>query len=122
MKYDVKKMHAFHFLPENSLALSPHTEKYTSVISDIPSGEGMIGDNSYLLLWAKNEIEELNDTYGTEEFMDGIFLIGSDGADNAYGIDVSGNFYEVPFIGMSNREAVKIASSFNEFIDTLWNR
>lgn len=122
MKYDVEKMHAFHFLPENSLALSPHTEKYTSVISDIPSGEGMIGDNSYLLLWAKNEIEELNDAYGTEEFMDGIFLIGSDGADNAYGIDVSGNFYEVPFIGMSNREAVKIASGFNEFIDTLWNR
>lgn len=122
MKYDVKKMHAFHFLTENSFALSPHTEKYTSVISDIPSGEGMIGDNSYLLLWAKNEIEELNDAYGTEEFMDGIFLIGSDGADNAYGIDVSGNFYEVPFIGMSNREAVKIASGFNEFIDTLWNR
>ena len=70
----------------------------------------------------KNSLERGKTPYRTEEFMDGIFLIGSDGADNAYGIDVSGNFYEVPFIGMSNREAVKIASGFNEFIDTLWNR
>lgn len=95
---------------------------FKRIIIDMPSGEGMIGANSYLILWDKSEIEELNDAYGTEEFLQGIILIGSDGGDNAYGIDDNGFFYEIPFIGMSNKEAVKLGDDFNDFINSLWNR
>lgn len=33
--------------------------------------------------WGKNEIEELNDDYETQEFLNNIILIGSDGGDMA---------------------------------------
>lgn len=43
------------------------------------------------------------------EFLHNIILIGSDGGDTAYGIDASGRYIEMPFIGMADEEAVVIA-------------
>ena len=80
-------------------------------------GEGMVGENNYLLLWEKNEIEELNNDYETQEFLNNIILIGSDGGDMAYGIDISGKYVEVPFIGMDDENVKVIAKDFDGFID-----
>ena len=82
----------------------------------------MVGENNYLLLWEKNEIEELNDDYETQEFLNNIILIGSDGGDMAYGIDISGKYVEVPFIGMDDEEVKVIAEDFDSFIDYVWNK
>ena len=38
----------------------------------------------------------LNNDYETQEFLNNIILIGSDGGDMAYGIDISGKYVEVP--------------------------
>lgn len=82
----------------------------------------MVGENNYLLLWEKNEIDELNNSYGTQEFLNNVLLIGSDGGDIAYGIDVNGKYIEVPFIGMDDEEVEIIADDFDDFIDYVWSK
>ena len=42
--------------------------------------------------------------------------------DMAYGIDISGKYIEVPFIGMDDEEVKVIAEDFDGFIDYVWNR
>ncbi len=44
-------------------------------------------------MWEKEDIEELNDDYEVNEFIRDCILIGSDGADTAYGINKSGFFF-----------------------------
>ena len=60
--------------------------------------------------------------YETQAFLNNIILIGSDGGDMAYGIDISGKYIEVPFIGMYDEEVKVIAEDFDGFIDYVWNR
>ena len=96
-----------------------HSEKYgdfDKYINEAISGEGFIGEDNYLLLWEKDEIEELNDAYETQEFLSDIILIGSDGGDMAYGINKNGDYIEVPFIGMDDSEVAVVAANFEEFI------
>lgn len=73
------------------------------------------------MLWEKEDIEELNDTYEVNEFMSDCILIGSDGGDTAYGIDIMGRFFSVPFIGMSNEEMCYLGTTFCEFLENLYN-
>ena len=80
----------------------------------------MIGENSYLILLEKEELEELNDMYEVNEFLNNCILIGSNGGDNAYGIDIEGNFFEVPFIGMDSNEIKILGNSFEEFIEKIY--
>ena len=94
---------------------------FTTYVNACCSGEGMIGENSYLILWEKEEIEELNDDYEVKEFLDKCILIGSDGGDTAYGIDSNGNFFSVPFIGMDNDKITIMGSNFKEFLKNLYN-
>lgn len=96
-----------------------HSEKYgdfDKYINEAISGEGFIGEDNYLLLWEKDEIEELNDAYETQAFLSDIILIGSDGGDMAYGINKNGDYIEVPFIGMDDSEVAVVAANFEEFI------
>ncbi|OYP44792.1 hypothetical protein CG709_04020, partial [Lachnotalea glycerini] len=85
-------------------------------------GEGNIGENTYLHLWNFEDIEELNDDYGSAEFLTDIILIGSDGGDAAYGINSKGKYIEVPFIGMDDDEVNVIAGDFDGFIEYLNNK
>ncbi|MCM1125183.1 MAG: SMI1/KNR4 family protein [Lachnospiraceae bacterium] len=83
-------------------------------------GVGMIGDNSFLNLWKLKEIVELNKEYEVNEYLTNVILIGSDGADTAYGINAQGKYIEVPFIGMDDAEVEIIADSFEKFIQYLY--
>lgn len=85
-------------------------------------GVGMIGDNSFLDLWKLEDIVELNKEYEVEEYLSSVILIGSDGADTAYGIDSQGKYIEVPFIGMDDDEIEIIADSFERFIQYLYHK
>ena len=42
---------------------------YENYLKQTLSGEGMVGENNYLLLWEKSEIEELNNMYETHKFV-----------------------------------------------------
>ena len=104
----------------NDKFISEKYKKFEKYVNECISGEGMVGENSYLILWEKEEIEELNDAYEVKEFLNNSILIGSNGGDNAYGIDVEGKFFEVPFIGMDDDEIKILGNSFEEFIKKLY--
>lgn len=104
----------------NSVFSSKKYNKFEKYINNCISGEGMIGENSYLILWEKEELEELNDMYEVNEFLNNCILIGSNGGDNAYGLDIEGNFFEVPFIGMKSDEIKILGNSFEEFIEKIY--
>lgn len=84
-------------------------------------GEGAIGQ-SYLILWKIEDLIELNDAYGVEEFAPGLLIIGSDGGDTAYCIDIRSDikpFVQVPFIGMDLSEVQGCSNDFKGFLSYL---
>ena len=101
---------------EKELFKSKKYAQFESYLNNCISGTGIIGENSYLQLWDKNDLEELNDLYEINEFLDNCILIGSDGGDIGYGINAKGQFFEVPFIGMDDSEVAVVAANFEEFI------
>lgn len=118
----VQKLSEFNISSDEELVLSERYKVFKDYLKQTVSGEGMVGENNYLSLWAKNEIEELNNSYETQEFLSNVLLIGSDGGDTAYGIDVNGKYIEVPFIGMDDEEVEIVADDFDGFIDYVWGK
>lgn len=96
---------------------------YKEFISFSNGAEGSIGEN-YLILWSIDEIIELNEAYGVNDFANGLVLFGSDGGDAAFAFDTrtkESHIVTVPFIGM-DLEAVKNCSkTFNGFLQYLLN-
>lgn len=123
MKQETKNMlNEFNLSPNDELQFGERYKLFEAYIKKTVSGEGMVGESSYLLLWEKREIEELNDDYETQEFLSNVLLIGSDGGDMAYGIDVNGKYIEVPFIGMADDKVKVIAEDFDSFIKYVWSK
>lgn len=60
---------------------------YKEFLDMYNGGSGSVGENSYLQIWAFEDIDELNKDYEVVEFLSKIVLIGSDGGDTAYGIN-----------------------------------
>lgn len=96
---------------------------YIEFISFSNGAEGSIGEN-YLILWSIDEIIELNDAYGVNDFAKGLVLFGSDGGDKAYAFDTRTNelnIVTVPFIGMDLEEVNTCSNTFNAFLQFLLN-
>lgn len=94
---------------------------YKKYVDTIIFGEGMI-NNQYLSLWKKADLLKYNEMYKVKDYLDNVLLIGSDGGDEAYGIDINGNYINVPFIPMDNKKCKIIANSFENFINYLWDK
>lgn len=121
MKNDtIKKLEHFNLMPNKTLVLSERYKDFEKYLQQTVSGDGIVGENNYLLLWDKNDLEELNDAYEVQDYLSGVILIGSDGGEIAYGIDTAGRFVEVPFIGMANDNIRILANDFDSFIDCLY--
>ena len=118
----VQKLSEFNISADEELVLSERYKAFEDYLQHTVSGEGMVGENNYLSLWEKNEIEELNNSYETQEFLSNVLLIGSDGGDTAYGIDINGKYIEVPFIGMDDEEVKIVADDFDGFIGYVWSK
>ena len=119
----MKKMNTFNVTSSaEKVQLSNKYKQYEEFFNNHIGGSGMIGDESYLELWNQSEIEELNEDYEVFEFLNDIILIGSDGGDTAYGVNSKGQYIEVPFIGMEDKEVKIIAENFDDFISFLWNK
>ncbi|HIP39182.1 MAG TPA: SMI1/KNR4 family protein [Desulfocapsa sulfexigens] len=86
--------------------------------------EGDIGKENYLMLWKVEELAELNEAYGVDEFADGLLLIGSDGGDTAFGFDKrtpTMRIITVPFMGMSLDEVQIIGEDFEVLLKGLYD-
>lgn len=84
-------------------------------------GEGTIGQ-SYLALWRVEDIIELNEAYKVSEYAPGLLIIGSDGGDTAYCIDMNIDklpIVQVPFIGMDLDEVCICGNTFIDFLESL---
>ena len=121
-KGNIEKLKEFDIRKSEDFELSEKYKVFYKFFEQTISGEGMAGENNYLMLWNKDDIEELNNDYEVQEFLTDIILIGSDGSDMAYGINVDGKYIEVPFIGMDDDEVIIIAENFDEFIDYVYNK
>lgn len=117
-----QKLKGFHRCVDDVLLLSNEFKVFEKYLKHVVSGEGLIGANSYLLLWKKGDVEELNCAYETKTFLNNIILIGSDGSDTAYGIDENGRYIEVPFIGMDEESVEVVAEDFDGFIGYIWGK
>lgn len=113
----LQRLKQFNLSSNEHLHLSERYKVFENHLHRTVSGEGMVGDSNYLLLWQKSDLEELNDAYEVKEFLSNIMLIGSDGGEIAYGIDVTGHFVKVPFIGMADDQIRVIAEDFDGFIE-----
>jgi hypothetical protein len=96
---------------------------YIEFISFSNGAEGSIGEN-YLILWSIDEIIELNEVYGVNDFAKGFVLFGSDGGDTAFAFDTRTkdlHIVTVPFIGMDIEEVKTCSNTFNGFFQYLLN-
>ena len=75
----------------NEVVLS---KDYIEFMKKHNGGEGDIGE-TWLILYPLAELQEINDAYEIEEFLPGHIIIGSNGGGELYGIDNTGNFFNV---------------------------
>ncbi|WP_286862463.1 MULTISPECIES: SMI1/KNR4 family protein [Sphingobacterium] len=84
------------------------------------NGADISSDENYIVLWALTDMIQLNRDYNVDEYAPDFFIFGSDGGGTAYAVKKStSDIYEIPFIGMSNEEAVFKNKTFSEFIEGL---
>ncbi len=84
------------------------------------NGADVNNGQNYLLLWPLTDLLQLNKEYSVEEFAPDFFIFGSNGGETAYAIDKkTGYIFEIPFIGMSNENAVFKVKTFGELLNSL---
>ena len=84
-------------------------------------GEGDIGE-TWLILFRIEDLQEINDDYCIEEFLPGHIIIGTNGGGELYGIDIKGNYFNVPEIIEEEYISV-LGNDINELpekINELW--
>lgn len=81
------------------------------------NGAYITSEDSLTQLWPLTELIQLNEDYGVDEFAPEFFLFGGDGGGTAYAVEkLTGEIFEMPFIGMCKEEAVFIAETFDDFL------
>lgn len=99
------------------------SNEYKNFLKLTNGGEGFIGENSYVMFWAVEELIELNESYEVNDYAPGLFVFGSNGGGEAYAFDTrssSMNIVQIPFVGMDIDLIQQMATTFNEFIENLY--
>ncbi len=84
-------------------------------------GEGFIGKH-YLILWKTEELAQFNREYEVEKYAPGLVAFGSSGGGEGFAFDTRKAPYQVvqmPFIGMSLSDAVRVADSFEKLLEKM---
>ena len=96
-------------------------QDYTAFLKKANGGEGMVGPNAYLILFAVDELASLNKTYQVEDYVPGLLFFGSDGGGEAFAFNTRDamRVVRVPFVGMDPSTVEAIADTFTAFIEYL---
>lgn len=97
-------------------------EDYVSFLRHYNGGEGFIGGESYLILWAVEELIPFNRDYEVALYCPELLLFGSSGGGEAYAFHrraTSWRVVQVPFVGMDYSLCESMGDSFTEFIEKL---
>lgn len=93
---------------------------YLNFLRQTNGGETFLDNDKYVMFWRAENLSEYNKMYAVAEFAPNLFLIGSNGGNDAYGISrTEGSFLEVPFVGMSNEAITILGKDFDTFISSL---
>jgi len=98
---------------------------YAAFLKGQNGGEGFIGNDSYVILWAVKELAQFNREYEVDSYCPELLLIGSNGGGEAYAFDKRSTPWrvvQVPFVGMDYSLCEVIGTSFSEFIETLFKK
>ena len=76
-------------------------------------------DPGYFQLWLEKDITQKNMEYQVKIYAPDFIGFGSNGAGGMLAFDKLGRIFSLPFIGMSNEEAILIADSWKEFEETI---
>lgn len=98
-------------------------EDYLAFLQETNGAEGMLG-SSYVVFWRTEDLLEYQQGGAIAQFFPGIFLIGSDGGGEAFGIDLRGPvpaYIRIPFITIDDRDLIVCAHSLEEFLHYLYN-
>lgn len=79
-------------------------------------GETNYEFGSYFDLEPIENIPEYNQDIEIQTYAPEFIAFGSDGGGEAFVFDANGAIYLLPFIGMESEQAVKVASSWSEFL------
>jgi len=84
------------------------------------NGANISSETRYVILWPLTDMLHLNKQYNVDEYAPEFFIFGSDGGDTAYVIEkATSHIFEMPFIGMSKKEAIFICKFFDEFLKNI---
>lgn len=72
-------------------------EQYLNFMKIHNGGVGDIGE-TWLVLYGLEELQELNEAYEIARFLPDHIIIGSNGGGEFYGIDMQGNYFNVPVL------------------------
>lgn len=98
-------------------------DDYLAVLRLQDGGEGWVGGGAYLRLWPIEELEDRNRLLQAAHFVPGVVLIGTDGADDLYGISLgTGSYWILPAVGLSSDTGEEVARSWHEFLAALARR
>lgn len=90
--------------------------EYNDYLKDGPDAGETTGLPGYFQLWSAEEIDELNRSYGVAEYAPGFVGFGSDGGGEMLAFDSKGAVFMIPFVGISPKDAMKIADSWSAVV------
>lgn len=83
-------------------------------------GEGPVGENAYLQLVRLEELEQFNTDYGIFEYLDGIFIFGTDLGGSLFGYSGSkGSYCAIDSCSVCEEDIFWAGSDFEGFIKAL---
>ena len=96
---------------------------YLNLLRFCNGGEGDLASQPVLFfLWSASEAIEANKNYEISEFLPGYVMVGDDRANEMFGFRVDAadtKVYMIPKIVMSEEDAIVVAETFAEFIETI---
>ena len=89
---------------------------YLELLQLYNGGEGFVGEE-YLILYSAEELKQMNATYEIEKYTPGIFLIGSNGGDEAIAFDLRNSLIKViliPFM-FEYKAIIELGNNMSKF-------
>ena len=96
--------------------------EYVEFLNRTNGGEGFVGKNAYVMLWAVGELASMNEAYEVQKYVPGLLIFGSDGGGEAFGFDTripECPIVQVPFVGMAWDLAPPMGTTFDRFLERL---
>lgn len=98
--------------------------QYREFLLETGGAEGMVGANSYLVIWSPKEIIPYNEYGKVEEFTPGLVQFASDGGGIAYAFDKREediSIVAIPDDSIHIEDAIVLGKTFEEFLQSLYD-